>query len=302
MNNVIVIGSINMDIVAFAERHPSIGETVVGTDLKFFPGGKGANQAVASAKAGGKTTMIGKVGEDVFGGDLVSFLQRQGIDCKVSFHKGVPTGTALITVSILSSDNTIVVVPGANYHLRPADMEGVPLSRGDVLVSQFEIPTETITAIFSKGRECGTVNILNPAPARGISDELINLVDILILNETELQFISGLRVDAGNEQSISEAVKKICRPGQTLIVTLGEKGAIGFTANETFRVGGRKVDAVDTTGAGDCFVGSFASRISAGKSIGESISFANAAASICVTREGAGPSMPTLNEINQILS
>lgn len=302
MNKVIIIGSINMDIVAFTERHPAKGETVIGTDLKYFPGGKGANQAVASAKVGGKTTMIGKVGEDTFGKELVSFLEKEGVECQVSIQSNAPTGTALITVSTSSRDNTIVVVPGANSKLTPADLAGIQFSKDDVLVSQFEIPIETVVAAFSEGRKWGTINILNPAPAKKIPDGLMKLVDILILNETELQFISGVTVDADNERSIAEAVKNIRRLEQILIVTLGERGAIGFIPEKTLRVEGRKVNTVDTTGAGDCFVGSFAARISTGSSITESISFANAAASICVTREGAGPSMPTLDEVNKILS
>ncbi len=290
-----------MDIVAFTERHPMKGETVVGTDLKYFPGGKGANQAIAAAKLGAETIMVGKVGEDAFGEKTAEFLQKQGVDCKISREAGIPTGTAIITVSALRGDNTIVVVPGANETLIPKDLEGITLEAGDILVSQFEVPTETVQAIFLKGKQKGTVNILNPAPAKKIPGELMGAADILILNETELGFLSGVEVNANDDQSISEAAERIKGQKQTLIVTLGERGAIGLTPGKVLKVEGKKVDAVDTTGAGDCFVGAFAAKLSEGNSIAESITFANAAASICVTREGAGPSMPTLVEVNQNL-
>lgn len=300
MNKVIVAGSINMDIVALTERQPQVGETVFGTDLKYFPGGKGANQAVSCSKLGGITTMVGMVGSDGFGTELLKFLQEQGIKNQVGTNSENPTGTALITVSTATSNNTIVVVPGANFKLTEKEIEKTEIAKGDILVCQFEIPTETIQAFFKKGKKAGTTNILNPAPAKLISKDLLALVDILILNETELEILSECKVDAGDEDSISNAVHKIKNGNQSVIVTLGEKGAVGFIKDTIVKIEGRKVNAVDTTGAGDCFVGAIAAKLSKKSSLTDAIDFANAAASICVTRQGAGPSMPTLNEVNAI--
>ena len=300
MNKVIVAGSINMDIVALTERHPKIGETVFGTDLKYFPGGKGANQAVSASKLGSKTTMVGMVGSDGFGKELVKFLEEQGIKNQIGTKPKTPTGTALITVSTVTSDNTIVVVPGANFQLTAKEVEKTQITKGDILVCQFEIPTDTIKAFFKKGKKVGTVNILNPAPAKSISKDLLVLVDVLILNETELEILSESKVDVEDEDSISNAVHKIKSGKQSIIVTLGEKGAVGFIKDTIVKIEGRKVKAVDTTGACDCFVGAIAAKLSKNSSLTDAIEFANVAASICVTRQGAGPSMPTLNEVNAI--
>ena len=302
MNKVIVAGSINMDIVAFTPKHPKTGETVLGTDLKYFPGGKGANQAVASAKLGTQTVMIGKVGDDNSGPQLIEFLKAQGVENKIEIVPNVSTGTALITIATETSDNTIVIIPGANFKLTEKDIEKVMMEKGDVLISQLEIPIETVQAFFKKGHEIGTTNIFNPAPAHEIGQEILQYVDILILNETELEIISHIKVDTSNDESIGQAVQEIKNDNQTIIVTLGEKGVVGFIGNEIVKIAGRKVDAVDTTGAGDCFVGAVASQIVSGVSIVDAISFANVAASISVTRAGAGPSMPTKKEVEEIIS
>lgn len=300
MNNVIIVGSINMDIVVLTERHPEVGETVFGTDLKYFPGGKGANQALASSKLGGITTIIGMVGADSFGEELVTFLEKQNVKTQVSVKTDVPTGTALITVSSTTANNTIVVVPGANNYLTEVEFENVEISKGDVLVCQFEIPIDTIKFVFEKGRKVGTINILNPAPAKLITDELLSLVDILILNESELEFLSESKVNIQDENSIASAVYKIKSRDLSVIVTLGENGAIGFTKDSIIKVEGEKVNAVDTTGAGDCFVGAVATMLSKSASMSTAIQFANTAASICVTKQGAGPSMPSLDEVNLV--
>jgi ribokinase len=300
MSKVIVAGSINMDIVALTENHPKIGQTVFGTDLKYFPGGKGANQAVASAKLGGQTTMVGKVGSDGFGKDLMFFLKSQGITSQIVIDNEKPTGTALITVSLTTSDNTIVVIPGANFELSEEDVQKAKIEKGDILISQFEIPADTIKSFFEKGKKNGSINILNPAPAMKISRELLSLVDVLILNETELEVLAEVSVDAEDFASISTAVESIKANEQSVIVTLGAKGAIGYIKDRIVRIEGRKVKALDTTGAGDCFVGAIAAKISNGSSMTEALEFANLAASICVTRQGAGPSMPTILEVEQL--
>src|SRR4051812_23603645 len=185
MGQVFVAGSINMDVVATADRHPKIGETIAGEAVLYFPGGKGANQAVSAAKLGASTTLIGRLCTDAFGRDLRTFLVAQGIDLQhVQETPATHTGTAIITVA--AADNTIVVIPGANALVSAADVAAVPLAAGDIAVSQFEIPQATVRAFFSRARAAGATTILNPAPMAAFDRDLLDLVDILILNETEL--------------------------------------------------------------------------------------------------------------------
>src|ERR1700681_47365 len=184
MGRVFVAGSINMDVVATAERHPRIGETVAGNAVLYFPGGKDANQAVAAAKLGAPTTLMGRLGKDAFGDAVKACLAAQGID--LSLVREMPeahTGTAIITVA--NADNTVVVVPGANALVSTADVEAPSLGKGDIAVRQFEIPLPAIAAFFKRARAAGATTILNPAPAIDCDAELLDLVDILILNETE---------------------------------------------------------------------------------------------------------------------
>src|SRR6266705_474870 len=189
MGRVFVAGSINMDVVAMADRHPKVGETVAGSAVLYFPGGKGANQAVAAAKLGAATTLIGRLGTDAFGQELRAFLAAQGIDLAfVTDTAEAHTGTALITIA--NADNTIVVVPGANALVSAEDVGTPVLANGDVAVSQFEIPLPTISGFFQRARAAGATTILNPAPAIEFGRELLDLVDILILNETELGFLT----------------------------------------------------------------------------------------------------------------
>ncbi len=209
MGRVFVAGSINMDVVATAERHPRIGETVAGKQVLYFPGGKGANQAVAAAKLGAATTLIGRLGADAFGEQLRTFLAAQGIDlssCRETAY--AHTGTAIITVA--DADNTIVVVPGANAMLNADDVAEVPLAEDDVAVSQFEIPLPAIAAFFQRARAAGATTILNPAPAIECGAELLDLVDILVLNESELGFLAGKEFPGSNEHGrLVEAARSL---------------------------------------------------------------------------------------------
>ncbi|CAL76314.1 ribokinase [Bradyrhizobium sp. ORS 278] len=302
MGRVVVAGSINMDVVATAERHPRVGETVAGQSVMYFPGGKGANQAVAAAKLGAPTSLIGRLGRDAFGEQLRAFLAAQGIDlAAVKDSAGVSTGTAIITLA--KADNTIVVIPGANAEVRADDVGQTALIAGDVAVSQFEIPQATIVTFFQRAKAAGATTILNPAPASAFAQGLFAVVDVLVLNETELGFLSG--IDLGNaptSQQVVDAVWKLdARTDQTVCVTLGARGAVAVAAGEARRVDGRAVKAVDTTGAGDCFVGALAARLSQGAAMTDAIAYANVAASISVQRMGAGPSMPTAEEVRALL-
>jgi ribokinase len=298
MGQVFVAGSINMDVVATADRHPRIGETVAGKQVLYFPGGKGANQATAAAKLGVATTLIGRVGTDAFGQDLKAFLAAQRIDLR--FVKDTPqthTGTAVITVA--DADNTIVVVPGANALVTAEDVGAPALAKGDIAVSQFEIPLTTVSSFFKRARAAGATTILNPAPARAFDAELLDLVDILILNETELGLLAKTELRDGDETArFIEAARALQGDRDMIVcVTLGKRGVVALVNGTPMVVEGRAVTAVDTTGAGDCFVGAVAARLAAGKSIRDALSYANMAASICVQRMGAAPSMPTAAEV-----
>ena len=299
MSKVIVAGSINMDIVTNVARHPVPGETVFGQELNYFPGGKGANQAVASAKFGSVTTMIGHVGDDASGVELVSVLERHNIQLAVKKIPNTPTGTALIAVSTATSDNSIIVVPGANATLTPDDVPQDLLQPGDILLSQFEIPADTILAFFEQGRAKNTLNIFNAAPALPIPAALYQAIDILIINETELAALAGVEVEADDENSLLIALQKLAQPHLKIIVTLGAKGAILFADNAiATRIAGLKVKAIDTTGAGDCFCGTLASALAQQHDLPTALTFANRAAALSVTRIGAIPSMPHRDELS----
>jgi ribokinase len=298
MGRVFVAGSINMDVVATADRHPKAGETVAGREVLYFPGGKGANQAVAAAKLGAATTLIGCVGEDAFGHDLRAFLQAQDVD--LTFVRETPearTGTAIITVA--NAENTIVVVPGANALVSAADVTMPSLAKGDVAVSQFEIPLPAISAFFKRARAVSATTILNPAPALPLDKELLDLVDILILNESELGLLARTELRDTDDQARFIEAARLLQAGthKIICVTLGKRGGIALLDGEPLIIPGHIVKALDTTGAGDCFVGAVAAQIASGHAIRDAFETANITASICVQRMGAAPSMPTAAEV-----
>src|ERR1700730_1950114 len=301
MGRVFVAGSINMDVVATADRHPRIGETVAGSAVLYFPGGKGANQAVAAAKLGASTTLIGRLGKDAFGDQLKAFLAAEAID--LSFVRQTAeahTGTAIITVA--NADNTIVVIPGANALIDAADVAGPELAKGDIAVSQFEIPLPAVSAFFTRAGAAGATTILNPAPAKEFGGELLGLVDILVLNETELGLLTrtALRDSDDHARFIGAAKSLQASRDQTICVTLGKRGVLALVDGAPVIIPGRIVTAVDTTGAGDCFVGALAARLADGAAMRDALFAANTAASICVQRMGAAPSMPTAEEVEAL--
>ena len=297
MGRVFVAGSINMDVVATADRHPRVGETVAGREVLYFPGGKGANQAVSAAKLGAPTTLIGRLGTDAFGSELRTFLTAEGVDLSFVRDTEAHTGTAIITLA--NADNTIVVIAGANGFVSADDIATVALAKGDIAVSQFEIPQTTVSAFFKRARAAGATTILNPAPAVAFGAELLDLVDILILNETELSLLAktGLR-DSDDPARFIEAARALRGDRDMIVcVTLGKRGVVALADGKPLVVEGRTVKAVDTTGAGDCFVGAVAAQLAAGQSLRDALGYANFAASICVQRMGAAPSMPTAAEV-----
>ena len=302
MGRVFVAGSINMDVVATADRHPKVGETVAGQAVHYFPGGKGANQAVAAAKLGASATLVGRLGTDAFGQQLRAFLAEQGVDLTfVRDTAEAHTGTALITVA--NADNTIVVVPGANALVSADDVCVPNFAKDDVAVSQFEIPLPTIAAFFKRAREVGATTILNPAPATRFGQGLLDLVDILILNETELGFLTGIELrDTDEYEHFIEAARSLqMDENKTICVTLGKRGIVALINGRQYVDIGRAVKAVDSTGAGDCFVGAVAALLADGQPLSSAFGYANIAAAVCVQRMGAAPSMPTIAEVSAFL-
>ncbi|MCY3641800.1 MAG: ribokinase [Gammaproteobacteria bacterium] len=295
MQKVLVAGSVNMDLVATVPRLPQPGETMPGEGFALHPGGKGANQAVAAAKLGAATTLLGCVGRDAFGQDLQAHLLDNGVACSLK-AVDAPTGTAMILVDE-EGENSIVVVPGANASLDAAAIAEAPIRAGDVLVSQSEIPMRTVTAFLERGRAAKALNLFNPAPATASAADVWPLADIVILNEVELGFFADGRV-ASRHDVVDAAVAARRSPQQIIVVTLGREGVVAIDGDQVIEHPGHAVAAVDTTGAGDCFVGALAARLCAGDRLADGLAYANKAAAICVQRPGAGPSMPTLMEVD----
>ncbi|MFV3073588.1 ribokinase [Niveispirillum fermenti] len=300
MSKVIVVGSINYDILSTMRRAPRAGETVNGDTVQLMPGGKGLNQAVAAAQQGLEVHFVGRVGQDMFGDRILSFFKDKGIAAThVGRSPDEATGSALILVEA-TGENRIVVIPAANRQIVPADADGLPIRAGDLLVSQFEVPRDTIATLFARARAAGARTLLNAAPA--LDDAPPGLwadTDILVVNETELGHFAGVEL-AGDatEAAIADAARRLFRrAGQTVIATLGVRGALAVTADAHVLVPGRKVAAIDTTGAGDCFVGSLAARLAAGDDMRDALRYANVAASIACTRIGTGTAMPTATEV-----
>ena len=223
-------------------------------------------------------------------------MAAQGVDLTFVKDSEAHTGTAIITVA--NADNTIVVVPGTNAMVEADDVAAPVLARGDVAVSQFEIPLPTIVAFLKRARAAGATTILNPAPAMRTGAELLDLVDILILNETELGFLTGTGLhDSDDHTRFTDAARSLPGGNKIVCVTLGKRGVLALIEGEPLVIPGRAVTAVDTTGAGDCFVGALAAQLAGSKSIRDALHYANIAASICVQRMGAAPSMPTAAEV-----
>lgn len=292
MNRILVLGSINNDIVVSAERHPNVGETLKGSDLQYFPGGKGANQAVAAARADARTTIGGLVGLDAAGSELVVFLKDAGVDTSlVSTTMEAPTGTALITVA--AGDNTILVVAGANKLVPEGAHKRFDLHGGDAIIAQFETPLEATLCAFIDAREAGATTILNPAPAARVPVELLDVTDVLVVNEHEFEIVFGsvFRLDR-----LTDLVETSSYAG-VVIVTLGSEGVVAYIGGNVIQVPGHSVQAVDSTGAGDCFVGYLGAGLVQGCDFQQAMTRANKAAALSVTRAGAASSIPDLKQV-----
>lgn len=301
-NKIVVIGSSNIDLIMKMDRLPKKGETV--TDAKFTQvyGGKGANQAVAATRAGGNVAFVSCVGEDAYTPQMIKNYQQDGIDTSFVFHeKDVASGHALIMIDS-EGENIISVAPGANEKLSPEKIQQAISVFNDtaIIVMQYEIPEETIKYIIELANEKKIPVIWNMAPARAFDFSYIPKINILVLNEIEVEFLTEMKIK--NEASAEEAAKILVEKGvKKVIITLGTKGAIVLTRNEKISVPAFKVNAIDTTAAGDTFCGTFATAFVEGKSLKESLLFASAASAISVTRLGAQPSAPTRKEIETFL-
>jgi ribokinase len=291
MTHIAVLGSTNMDLVAYVDKAPRRGETVTGRDFRTIPGGKGANQAIAAARAGATVSMIGAVGNDAFGTRLRSTLEHSGVTTDHLRTVEGPTGTAHIVVDD-EGGNAIVVVPGANGtvdHLVPGD-EGL-IASADALLLQLEIPLEAVLAGAETARAHGVRTILTPAPARPLPPELLAATDLLVPNEHEAATLTGVADPFAAGAALLDRVPRV-------VITLGAAGSLYLTRDaEPLAVPAPRVTAVDSTGAGDTFVGALAVALGEERPIREAMAWAAAAAALSVQREGASASMPYRSEI-----
>ena len=299
---IIVFGSINMDLVVYSDKQPTKGETILGNSFETFQGGKGANQAVAVAKLGFPVSLIGKVGNDVFGDELLENLNRETVDTSMIVRHEGPSGVAFIYVFEQTSENHIIVISGSNKEVKSNQISDKELSTSDVLISQLEVPPSEIEDLFIRAKNSGTYRMLNTAPAVEISKTLIRETDLLVMNESELENLSERSVDKENIDSIAEAINVLnLKTTQSITVTLGSKGVYVYTNQKGDFIDGHKIEAVDTTGSGDCFIGALATHYLKSNDLLDSVNFANKAAALSVTKRGASASMPTLEEVVNFL-
>jgi ribokinase len=297
-HHLLVVGSSNTDMVIKAGHLPRPGETVLGGTFLMNPGGKGANQAVAAARLGGQVTFICKTGNDIFGNQSKQLFEEEGIDTSYVFSDAEhPSGVALITVDS-KAENCIVVASGANAYLSPADISTAheAIEKAGIILMQLETPMETVRYVAGIARKLGKKVILNPAPAQPLDRELLQTLDLITPNETEAEMISGIKIT--DTDSLHACARTICEMGvQSVIITLGAKGAFIYSDDLREVIPSIEVNAVDTTAAGDVFNGALAVALSEGCDLTEAVRFANKAAAISVTRVGAQASAPYRNEI-----
>ena len=297
MKNICVIGSLNMDLVVNVDTMPKPGQTIIGSNFKEVPGGKGANQAVAMARLNGNVSMIGKVGEDGFGQTLINSLKNDKVDTTYIQTANGATGVALITVD-KNAQNSIVVSPGANFEVKEDDIDNniEAIKNSDIVVLQLETPLDTIKYALNKAKELNKYTILNPAPAVKLDDEIIKNVDLLTPNETELEIISGVSIET--EEDIQKAAQIMIEKGvKELIVTLGSKGSLYINKEKSMFKKAYKVEAVDTTAAGDSYTGALAVALSQNKGMEDAMDFASKVGALSVLKEGAQSSLPTLEDV-----
>ncbi len=297
-----MVGSSNMDLVVKSPRIPAVGETILGGDFIMTPGGKGANQAVATAKLGAQVYFIAKLGDDIFAEQSLKNFEKEGVSTKYVVQTSeAPSGIALITVDD-AGNNVIVVAPGANQTLSPEDVKkaGSDIASSGALVAQLEIPLKTVEFAARLANDSAVPFILDPAPAQKLNPELLQMVDVLTPNETEAQILTDIEVI--DKDSARTAAEKLLESGvKSVIVTMGAKGFLLATDDKMEFIPAVKVDAVDTTAAGDAFTGSLAVGLARGNTLAEAASFANYVAALSVTKMGAQSSMPTKEAVESFM-
>lgn len=296
-SKILVIGSTNTDMTAFCGRMPAPGETVLGNDFVMGPGGKGANQAVAAKRLGGDVRFVCKVGEDIFGENTIRHFKEEGLDTSGVMFSKKPSGVALITVDE-KAENSIVVASGANNDYTAEDIRSIKgfIDECDILLMQLEIPVPAVMEAARIGHDAGKTVVLNPAPAIDLPEEIFKHISLFIPNENELEKYSGVSVTG--VESAAKAAKALMGKGVgDIIVTMGSKGSLICRGEEVSFVSSRKVDAVDTTGAGDCYCGALCVALSEGLGLKEAAEFATKAAALSVQRPGAQNAMPYRKEI-----
>lgn len=302
MPSILVVGSLNADLVVRSPRFPKPGETISGEDLRIIPGGKGANQAVAAARQSASVAMVGRVGNDSFGPDLINNLKQNNVETShVKIDPESATGTATIIVDA-SGQNSIVLSPGSNGRVSPADLEDVSFSDHELLLLQLEIPIETVRSAAKRARESGLRVVLNPAPAvSALPAELLSLSNFLVPNEGELSLLTGQAVH--DIPSAEKAARSLLERGtQNVIVTLGASGALVVNNELTRHIPSFDVEVVDTTAAGDAFIGGFASALLENRSLEEAVRYGCACGALAVTKFGAQPSLPTREDVERFLA
>jgi ribokinase len=299
MADIVVVGSLNMDLVVKVEYMPAPGETISGSDLQTIPGGKGANQAAAAARMGANVAMVGKVGQDAFGPRLLKALNDVGVDTSsVKIEAESATGTAVIVVD-KKGENSIVISPGANGKMTPAYIDQVEsiIENAKIVLLQHEIPLDTVEYVINLASRKNVQVVLNPAPAKPVPQQLFPKIDYFVPNETESRILTGIEVN--DPLSAEKAAKKFIEYGaKNVIITLGEKGALLVNSQGSILISGRKVKAVDTTAAGDAFIAGFASALVRGYSQVDGVRYACAAGALTVTKFGAQTSLPGMAEVD----
>ena len=300
MGEITVVGSINVDIVAFTNYYPNRGETIFGKKMLTLPGGKGANQAVASAQLGKKVNMIGSIGCDVYGDTTIKSMEEKGIN--TSYVKRVQensTGCAIITLDH-TAENTMLVVKGANDDLTADDIKAAffTINNSKILLVQMEIPEEAVIEAMIQARKKGMFVILDPAPADGLTERALQYADLIVPNKQETKQLTS--IDVTDVDSALQAAEYFHRMGiKNSIIKMGEKGSLVYEDGKTEYVQGIHVTAVDTVGAGDSFAGALASALSDGAELVAAVNFANIVAALKVTKQGAQAGVPTIEQVNK---
>lgn len=295
--SVLVFGSLNLDLVTYADKLPAIGETIVGEKLLKFPGGKGLNQAIAARRAGSEVLMVGSIGNDADGDYLFNILKSENIDPKFITKTSEQTGIAVIEVS-KSAENRIIIIAGANSKTRFSNEVLTSSPSVTVSLAQLETPISEVAKFIHESKAAGKITILNPAPIQKLDQQLLQDTDYLIANETEASFLIGSAVEHLSKDEAMTIARQLQKNGsKKVIITLGEQGSVYLDQEKELFTPAYKVKAVDTTAAGDAFCGAFATAISENKPVEYALKFASAAGGLAATKAGAVPSLPTQQEI-----